>query len=62
MILSSSKTVLHLTSAPPRGTAVFVPYHSYPFDFYLWEYIKDYVYDTPMPASLQGLRDRIITA
>ncbi|GBN73352.1 hypothetical protein AVEN_114918-1 [Araneus ventricosus] len=31
-------------------------------NFYLWGYIKDSVYAPPMPATLQDLRDRIVTA
>ncbi|GBM66255.1 hypothetical protein AVEN_35533-1 [Araneus ventricosus] len=33
-----------------------------PCDFYIWGYIKDRVYVAPIPATLQGLRDRIVTA
>ncbi|GBM37943.1 hypothetical protein AVEN_46247-1 [Araneus ventricosus] len=31
-------------------------------NFYLREYIKDRVYVSPMPVTLQDLRDRIVTA
>ncbi|GBM54554.1 hypothetical protein AVEN_184256-1 [Araneus ventricosus] len=33
-----------------------------PCDFYLWRCIKDGVYVPTMPATLQDLRDRIVTA
>ncbi|GBM13373.1 hypothetical protein AVEN_159790-1 [Araneus ventricosus] len=33
-----------------------------PCDFYLWMYVKDIVYASPMPATLQDLRDRVVTA
>ncbi|GBM89197.1 hypothetical protein AVEN_97060-1 [Araneus ventricosus] len=33
-----------------------------PCDFYLSGYIKDSMYILPVPATLQDLRDRIVTA
>ncbi|GBO44148.1 hypothetical protein AVEN_267974-1 [Araneus ventricosus] len=33
-----------------------------PCDFYMWGYIKGSVYVSPMFATLQDLRDRVVTA
>jgi hypothetical protein len=33
-----------------------------PSDFFLWDYVKDTVYRSPLPHDLQELRQRIITA
>ena len=33
-----------------------------PYDFSLWEFVKDTVFVPPLPANLQDLRDRITAA
>ena len=41
---------------PPRSPDIT------PYDFNLWSYIKDSVYVTHVPATLQNLLNRIVTA
>ncbi|GBN22259.1 hypothetical protein AVEN_1851-1 [Araneus ventricosus] len=52
---SGEEDLFHL-KWPPRSPDLI------PRDFYMWDYIKDSVYVPPMPATLQDLRDRIVTA
>ena len=33
-----------------------------PYDFFLWEFVKDTVFVPPLPANLQDLRNRITAA
>jgi len=45
-----------LLAWPPRSP------HATPGDFFLWGYVKDQVYDPPLPASIPELKVRIRTA
>ena len=46
----------HLLSWPPRSPDLT------PCDFFLWGFVKDRVYVSPLPVSLNKLRDRITHA
>ena len=43
-------------NVPPRSPV------ATPYDFFLWDYVKDQVYVPPLPASIPELKVRIRTA